>query len=399
MPTLRPTATCGHAAPRSARRTAMCGRASLPIRREQHAGAQSDAIALGHPPVGDETANRLVAVDDAERAFERGRRRAQSAHALLEHALQLHLAHAGPQRFDGGSERVLGDGDRGTDALDLGRALHPARRRASRPRRRRARAFGNVAVNSCSNSGVRPSTPIRCAPETPGMPATAPMMFGGVPAHRVQALGRDLGGHAEVGDAQQVDGSGLAHDDAARRERARPGEPEARRLGHEPGVAFAPEHEHVDVPPRHLVERGERAPQPRGPRRASLSRSYPSSVTATISSARKPALAVVPDRPARTPAPCPARARARRRTRRRGRCRRAASRRCRADAVGEVEVREPRPTPVVRRRRRATRSPAVAPGSRTSSDAVDDLAPARALVALACVGAPPTTHVRPKSDA
>src|SRR5439155_1611719 len=29
-------------------------------------------------------------------------------------------------------------------------------------------AFGNIAVSCCSNSGVRPSTPIRCAPETPG---------------------------------------------------------------------------------------------------------------------------------------------------------------------------------------------------------------------------------------
>ena len=40
-------------------------------------------------------------------------------------------------------------------------------------------ASGNVAENSCSNSGVSPSTPIRRAPETPGMAATAPMMFAG----------------------------------------------------------------------------------------------------------------------------------------------------------------------------------------------------------------------------
>ena len=129
-------------------------------------------------------------------------------------------------------------------------------------------AFGNVAVNSCSNSGVRPSTPIRCAPDTPGMAATAPMMSAGF-----QLIGYKRSGGISAGTPKSVTLSRwtapVSRTTTQPGANGRvPGEPEARRLGHEPGIAFTPEHEHVDVPPRHLVEREGESLSHAVPRRA-----------------------------------------------------------------------------------------------------------------------------------
>src|ERR1700730_6357428 len=238
-------------APRGARQ-----RSSPPV--EQHAPAHGDEVAVGDHAVGGETADRPVVVDDTERAFECGGGRPEYAHPLFERTLELHLAHTGLQCVDGCSERVLGHRDRSADALDLAGALDPARRAHHRL------AVGEVRAweRRCEQLLEQRGEPVDA--DAPGIRDAGNGIDGAhdvhrVPAHRVQARGWDPVGYAEVGDAHQVDLSGLAHDDAARRERAGAREPEARGPGHETGVAFAPEQEPVDVLPRHLVERA-RAP-------------------------------------------------------------------------------------------------------------------------------------------
>src|SRR5215207_906375 len=62
-----------------------------------------------------------------------------------------------------------------------------------------SRACGKVAMNNCSNRGVRPSTPIRSASERPGMAATVPMMFAGF-----QLIGYRHAGEISAGTPKSV---------------------------------------------------------------------------------------------------------------------------------------------------------------------------------------------------
>ena len=62
---------------------------------EEHARTHGHEVAVGDDAVGGEAADRPVVVDDAERAFERGRGRPAYAHPLFERAFQLHFTHAG----------------------------------------------------------------------------------------------------------------------------------------------------------------------------------------------------------------------------------------------------------------------------------------------------------------
>src|SRR5262249_51469858 len=94
------------------------GERSLPT-VEEHARAHGDEVPVDDRPVGHEPAHGAVIVDDAERTFERRRRRAELTHALLEDPLEVRLTHARLQRVDRGAERAFGDRDRGADALDL----------------------------------------------------------------------------------------------------------------------------------------------------------------------------------------------------------------------------------------------------------------------------------------
>ena len=214
---------------------------------DEHTDIEHECLALCQQAVGRKTV--------AERSLERRSRGAQIGHALLEAREQVALAHTRAGGADDLGQRTLRQTDRGADAIDLGRELP----RASGEHQRLAvheLSLGEGRAQQCVHQRCEAVDADPACGREPGKAGQQVEEVRRVPRDRIQVLEVDVGRHAVVGDAQQVNVAGLVHQHAARRERARPRQPQAPGTRDVTDVRLLAEDERVDLVPGH---RGQRA--------------------------------------------------------------------------------------------------------------------------------------------
>ena len=184
----------------------------------QRAGAERDVLALAEQPFGRQPRGR-AAVDRRGDRFERRSRDTERREALGAHAAQHARAHAVAEERGHRREPVARDPRRLVHGRDLLGRVDAPQLGEDRARRRRARRCGSELAEERVHRRVTCRRRRRCARSvSPGIARSAPRSFAGIPRDRVEVLAREVL-EAVVAVGQQVHRAGVAHDDAARRER------------------------------------------------------------------------------------------------------------------------------------------------------------------------------------